>query len=336
LKNITPEFKKKCIEENYQWAMDHSWESQTKKFDNILVPFVKYWHKSQEINNYLLEKTKDLENVIDIGSGSYPFENANITIDGYYDCTHKINIEVDKLPHSNYDFVYCRHLLEDLKKPGLLLSEIKKKAKAGYIETPSVYAECCRSIDHDNNHDQIGYAHHNFILWTENKTLFILPKVEEYIKNIDQENLKTHLRDPMIWNNYYLFDSEFNYTILDYSSKEDYSSLIQRAFEMTLINTRFTSNYIIKNIPKNIYLQVDSDVDDSEVEFKDLAGVSWCAERIHDTDLKFQLNQTDNRLFTKQDMIAFALYAPDFHFNNVLEKKEYLENGFETWALHRR
>jgi hypothetical protein len=92
----------------------------------------------------------------------------------------------------------------------------------------------------------------------------------------------------------------------------------------------------IKNIPKTIYLQVDSDGDDSEIEFKDLEGVSWCAERIHDTDLKFQLNQTDNRLFTKDDMIAFALYAPDFHFNNVLEKKEYLENGFETWALHRR
>ena len=92
----------------------------------------------------------------------------------------------------------------------------------------------------------------------------------------------------------------------------------------------------IKNIPLNIYLQVDSDGDISEVEFKDLAGVSWCSERINDTDLKFQLNQTNNRLFTKADMIAFALYAPDFHFNNVLEKAEYLENGFDTWALHRR
>ena len=92
----------------------------------------------------------------------------------------------------------------------------------------------------------------------------------------------------------------------------------------------------IKNIPKNIYLQVDSEGDDSEIEFKDLAGVSWCAEKINVTDLKFQLNQTDNRLFTKQDMIAFALYAPDFHFNSVLEKREYLEKGFDSWALHRR
>ena len=90
----------------------------------------------------------------------------------------------------------------------------------------------------------------------------------------------------------------------------------------------------IKKIPQNIYLQVDSDGDNSEIEFKDLAGVSWCADRIYDTDLKFQLNQTDNRLFSKADMIAFALYTPNF--NSVIEKEEYLKNGFETWALHRK
>lgn len=90
----------------------------------------------------------------------------------------------------------------------------------------------------------------------------------------------------------------------------------------------------IKNIPNNIYLQVDSDGDNSEIEFKDLAGVSWCAERIHDTDLKFQLNNTDNRLFTKQDMIAFATYVPDF--KNIIDKREYMKNNFDTWALHRK
>jgi hypothetical protein len=90
----------------------------------------------------------------------------------------------------------------------------------------------------------------------------------------------------------------------------------------------------IKKIPQNIYLQVDSDGDNSEIEFKDLLGVSWCAERINDTDLKFQFNQTDNRLFTKEDMIAFAFYTPNF--SSAVEKAKYLENGFDTWALHRK
>lgn len=90
----------------------------------------------------------------------------------------------------------------------------------------------------------------------------------------------------------------------------------------------------IKNIPKNIYLQVDMDADTSEVEFKDLSGVSWCADRINDTDLKFQLNQTDNRLFTKEDMIAFATYVPDF--KSIIDKREYMKNNFDIWALHRK
>jgi len=90
----------------------------------------------------------------------------------------------------------------------------------------------------------------------------------------------------------------------------------------------------IKNIPKNIYLQVNMEGDNSEVEFKDLAGVSWCADKINDNDLKFQLNQTENRLFTKEDMIAFAIYTPDF--KNVVEKRAYLEDHFETWAFIRK
>jgi hypothetical protein len=90
----------------------------------------------------------------------------------------------------------------------------------------------------------------------------------------------------------------------------------------------------IKNIPKNIYLQVDMDGDTSEVDFKDLSGVTWCADKIHDTDLKFQLNQTDNRLFTKEDMIAFATYVPDF--KSIIDKREYMKNNFDAWALHRK
>lgn len=90
----------------------------------------------------------------------------------------------------------------------------------------------------------------------------------------------------------------------------------------------------IKNIPKNIYLQVDSDGDDSEIEFKVLAGVSWCDERVYQSDLKFQLNETDNRLFTKEDMIAFATYVADF--KSIIYKREYMKNNFDTWALHRK
>jgi hypothetical protein len=93
-------------------------------------------------------------------------------------------------------------------------------------------------------------------------------------------------------------------------------------------------NSRIKNPPNNIFLQTGLLKNDFEAEFKDLVEVTWCAERIYDTDLKFQINQTENRLFTKEDMIAFVLYASDF--SSILDRKEYLEKGFETWALHRK
>lgn len=90
----------------------------------------------------------------------------------------------------------------------------------------------------------------------------------------------------------------------------------------------------IKNIPENIYLQVDSDGDDSEIQFNDLAGVTWCVDRINDTDLKFQLNQTENELFTKEDVIAFALYNPSY--GSMVEKENHLKKCFNTWVLHRK
>lgn len=90
----------------------------------------------------------------------------------------------------------------------------------------------------------------------------------------------------------------------------------------------------IKNIPKNIYLQVNPDGDSSEIDFKDLSEVSWCADKINETDLKYQLNETSERLFTKEDVINFALFAPNFE--DAKAKRAYLEEQFYYWAFLRR
>jgi len=42
----------------------------------------------------------------------------------------------------------------------------------------------------------------------------------------------------------------------------------------------------MKNIPKKIYLQVDADGDRCE-DFKECHGVSWCEDRIHETDIEY-------------------------------------------------
>jgi ubiquinone/menaquinone biosynthesis C-methylase UbiE len=47
------------------------------------------------------------------------------------------------LPYEDkeFDFVYCRHVLEDLIYPFRVIKEMQRVAKAGYIETPSPMAE---------------------------------------------------------------------------------------------------------------------------------------------------------------------------------------------------
>lgn len=42
----------------------------------------------------------------------------------------------------------------------------------------------------------------------------------------------------------------------------------------------------MKNLPEKIYLQVDADGELPD-DFNDLAGVTWCAERIHETDIEY-------------------------------------------------
>ena len=33
-------------------------------------------------------------------------------------------------------------------------------------------------------------------------------------------------------------------------------------------------------------------------------------------------------------MIAFATYVPDF--KSIIDKREYMKNNFDAWALHRK
>jgi hypothetical protein len=44
----------------------------------------------------------------------------------------------------------------------------------------------------------------------------------------------------------------------------------------------------MKNVPDKIYLQIDADGETPE-DFSELAGVSWCADKINDNDIEYVL-----------------------------------------------
>lgn len=44
----------------------------------------------------------------------------------------------------------------------------------------------------------------------------------------------------------------------------------------------------MQNIPDKIYLQIGEEVDaDEDIDFNKLAGVSWCSDKIYDSDLVY-------------------------------------------------
>ena len=257
--------KQELITLNYNWAKEKTWERQANKLVDIVC--LKHgWYKIKEINDYLINKTNESLEVLDIGCGNSPFENATCTIDILEKSTFKLNVETETIPKDIVDFVYTRHLLEDLNKPQLILKEISRIAKAGYIETPSVIAECTRYVDCGVN-GNFGYRHHHSILWTtDTHTLKIIPKIEEYISEYFTFDkmiyFKELLKDPFLWNNYYFFDinSPLKYEFLTDLSKEIYFKLLDEAFDHTIKFNSIVKKLVLENIDYSFMMNWTNDV----------------------------------------------------------------------------
>lgn len=196
-----------------------------------------YWWRNEIIVGKLIAYLNNRNvnsNIIDIGCATIPFEKATHVVD-FEDKTNKlslipqsnkfnIDLDNDKIPVVDkfFNFVYCRHTMEDIANPEFALREMMRVSPRGYIETPSPLIECLRNIDWFNadkpNKPNIwanvcGYMHHRYIVWSNNKnnTIYFLPKypIIEYL-NWNPILLKklTYIANhyPVYWNNYYLWD----------------------------------------------------------------------------------------------------------------------------------
>jgi hypothetical protein len=221
------------------------------------VPAVMDWLTNSVI------KPKDL--VIDVGCGHVPFPRANIGVDRFSRDdlkalwkTYKTKatpetVQCDfgrhPLPFKDkeVDFVYCRHTLEDLFDPFLLISEMQRVGKAGYIETPSPLAELTRGIDGFLNSELWrGYYHHRFFVWVKDGTLTFIskfPLIEHFTYNEGalEEALR---RGDSLWNTYYLWTDEIKVRHMedpfDYKFYEDYQLLLWHA---VLESTKSTEDF---------------------------------------------------------------------------------------------
>jgi hypothetical protein len=136
----------------------------------------------------LLATIPDSAKVIDVGGGAAPFPRANYVIDAMpfeklgagsdgnihqrlgieprYSADRWIQTDLCArrpwpIEDKAFDFVICSHLLEDIRDPIWVCSELQRIAKAGYIEVPSRVVEQSKGIE---NPRHAGYYHHRWLI----------------------------------------------------------------------------------------------------------------------------------------------------------------------------
>lgn len=210
---------------------------------------IKHWAPIESVVQHWTDvcATNGFTSVLEVGPGSVPFVPATAQID-VVPCKRQgvetLMLDMDKecipKPDSHFDFVYCRHVLEDIQNPDFAFAELTRTAQAGYIETPSPLVECTRGVDAPGGSSLFcGFHHHRYIVWTETEdnSLHFLPKLPllEHIVVPAAEQQSLLLQQPAAWNNYYTWDATrpakcvvykhgLNFTIMD-----DYVNLLNRA-----------------------------------------------------------------------------------------------------------
>ena len=204
----------------------------------------KYWIPIKQNLEYIESLIKEDANVLEIGPGTLPFSKATEFCGWTNEEKSRINkyktvdVSSEILPYKNneFDFVYCRHVIEDLWNPVHALKEISRIAKAGYIETPSALCELSKDVDAGTNVAWRGYNHHRYIIWNDNGVLNIIPKfpIIEHMK-FNDEFLEKHLEDPFLWSTYFHFQNEINFKFYEMGREKDFV-LFNNSYTLTLRN----------------------------------------------------------------------------------------------------
>ena len=127
------------------------------------------------------DKIADDALVLEIGSGSSPWERSDVLLDRFYvddtgqrggndlylDQRPMIVASGEKLPFrdKSFDFIYCNHVIEHALDIGAMLDEMSRVAKAGYLECPNPALE--KILDQDQ---------HNWYISEQRGKLLIIKK----------------------------------------------------------------------------------------------------------------------------------------------------------------
>lgn len=211
----------------------------------------KHWAPVPDVVEHVASLIPQGARVLEIGPGHVPFRRAT----HFVDYVQRGNLPIticdtanEPLPFADkhFDFVYCRHVLEDMFNPFPLVREMSRVGKAGYIETPSPIAELCRGVD-GGSPPYRGYHHHRFIVWVHDEQLRFVSKYPliEYLEQ-DDEWLVACLRyGSRRWNTHYLWRDRIDFkhlqNDLDFDMIADYGNILRNARSCAAQSTLMTS-----------------------------------------------------------------------------------------------
>jgi len=230
----------------------------------------KYWQQPADVLAWTVKLAKGKKKVLDVGPGDFVFPLATHTCGWEHGpqpvkSNKIVDFTTQRLPYEDneFDFVYCRHTLEDLTYPFLLLHELARVGKAGYIETPSIMAELCREVD-ASSPPYRGFHHHVWFTWIEDNVINFCHKfpLVEYVKFQEDYMRGVLKKHPHLWSNYYTWDGDMNKApgfkhhvhgrefclILYHSKLLKYGDfLAEKCRKSTNFNDKFYKTHIAKN-----------------------------------------------------------------------------------------
>lgn len=161
----------------------------------------------------LREHALKAERVLDVGGWFLPFNLATHVIDlGSYETRHSADAldpeDAERFtaetwtvhdvcntpwpfPDKYFDFVFCSHLLEDVRDPIAVCRELCRVGKSGYVETPSRLREIFSK--HRLFHlkrafgriPEVGFHHHRWFVELEDNCLTFSPKTTALLQDPD-------------------------------------------------------------------------------------------------------------------------------------------------------
>lgn len=179
------------------------------------------------------------EQVLDIGSGGYPFPLATHLADLYENhTTHReetlvkdnrpfTKADIHNLPFADkqFDFVYCSHLLEHVDNPAKACEELMRVGKRGYIETPTKTSDIMFNFlyleDHHKWHIEMLDNTLIFLPWRpeERKSTGTKFFKQEYHSRWLNPFQKLVMDNQHLFNNMFLWKERFNYQVFDLQGK---------------------------------------------------------------------------------------------------------------------